>query len=152
MPRAECGFDNETDVSGTDLLALHGPTILIDVGYDSGYGPNATDWKPTEREAGLLALIDTGASLSCIDDEVAKQLKLPIIDVKKFGTPNGGSMHNIYAAQIAIPTLRLVQFGQFAGVRMAEGGQPHRALLGRNLLSGLTMYYDGQTGTVTLYR
>ena len=55
-----------------------------------------------------------------------------------------------YAAQIHFPELGSTLNGSFSGVLLADSGQPHIALLGRDLLRHFSMAYDGRTGRVTL--
>ena len=57
---------------------------------------------------------------------------------------------NVYLAQISIPELRVSVGGRFVGVHLAAGGQPYRALIGRDILKNFTMMYDGRAGVVTL--
>ena len=64
----------------------------------------------------------------------------------------GPSTHDVYLALVEIPALAFVQYGRFMGVHLAIGGQRHQALLGRTLLDGMVMIYDGAKGSVTLAR
>ena len=57
---------------------------------------------------------------------------------------------NYHLAQIYVPDLDHTIYGQFAGVHLAAGGQPHVALIGRTFLRDYTMTYEGRTGQVTL--
>ena len=56
----------------------------------------------------------------------------------------------MHLAQVHIPNLGIVIYGEFAGAHLTAGGQPHFALIGRNILRRLRMTYDGTTGSVTL--
>lgn len=82
MPKALCGFDNiPNGAKGSELLTSWGPTLLVDVGFDPNYStpPNSTSL-PIPGVKGIDALVDTGASISCIDNLLASQLSLPIAD------------------------------------------------------------------------
>ena len=74
---AECGF--HTEPNGSDLLGLHGPTILVDIGFDPAFQPG-NDAVPVAAITNMSALIDTGASQTFIDTGVATALGLPIVD------------------------------------------------------------------------
>jgi len=150
MARTKCGFDSGPAASGSDLLSLLGPTLLVDIGFDK-------DWRATGKTVpvkglqGVHALVDTGASESCIDALVATQVGLPVVDRRPIAGVGGKHMVNMYLAQIYVPTLAFTIFGAFAGVDLAAGGQEHRALIGRTFLRHFTMVYEGRSGTVTIH-
>src|SRR5205823_6239775 len=95
-------------------------------------------------------LVDTGASESCIDSLLAAQLNLPIVDRRPTSGAHGSLEVNMHLAQVRIPALNFTIYGAFAGVRLAVGGQTHRALIGRTFLQRFTMVYEGRTGAVTI--
>lgn len=98
------------------------------------------------------ALVDTGASESCIDSALANTLKLPVINQEDRSGAHGRYKLNIHLAQVYIPDLDWVIFGRFAGVHLHAGGQPHFALIGRTFLQDFKMIYEGETGTVIIER
>lgn len=57
---------------------------------------------------------------------------------------------DVYRAQTSIQELNLAVAGDFPGIPLAEGGQPYRALIGRDILKSFTMTYEGKTGVVSL--
>ncbi len=95
-------------------------------------------------------MIDTGASNTCIDDETAQSMDFQVIDV--------GSMHsashvrtpsNIYPLQIEIVGFRIsFQSPRTMGAALKEQGL--LMLLGRDLLQGCTLFYNGPAGEITL--
>ena len=144
MAEADCGFKSRPDV-----LVLHGPTIRIQIGFDLGYhvgDKRAPDLPPDMR----YALVDTGASESCIDSSLAIELDLPVVDRRSVSGSHGAQEVNFHLAQIYVPDLDHAIIGRFAGVHLAAGGQPHSALMGRTFLRNVTMIYEGRTGAVTL--
>lgn len=119
-------------------------------------GAQQTD-PPTPQHAlmqNVPALIDTGAYESCIDDALAKQLQLPLINQTQsvIGVHGSAGTLNVYLAYISIPILGIMQAGAFTGAIMNIPGQKtlHRALIGRTLLQGMLVVYDGRTGSVKL--
>ena len=165
MSVADCGFQPFTPagatspISGGHSLQVLGPTIHVEVGFSNELF--ATD--PAAVQAALQAvtgapvpvtlipaLVDTGAVESCIDEELAKSLNLPLIDRQSGAGVGGPDTFNFYLGHIRIPALSWVQYGRFMGARMSAGGQAHRVLLGRTLLSQMVLAYDGRTGSVTL--
>jgi hypothetical protein len=149
MPETLCGFNDTPSASGPDLLATWGPTLLVNIGFDKDWNDQKLT-VPALAIAGVSALVDTGASESCIDDLLATQLNLPIIDRRPMSGIGGSQEAKIYLAQIYIPSLAFTIYGAFAGVHLEAGGQVHKALIGRTFLSRFIMIYEGNTGTVTL--
>jgi hypothetical protein len=60
-------------------LNLRGPIIQVTVTIEQNTGKG----KPLPTPKSGLALIDTGAMVTCIDEEAAQELGLPVIDVGK---------------------------------------------------------------------
>lgn len=149
MREVNCGFNGGSGASGSDLLMTWGPTLQVNIGFDK-------DWKAETGavpKAGIVladALVDTGAGESCIDDLLATQLNLPVIDRRPVSGSAGQHEAKIYLAQIHVPTLNHTIYGAFAGVHLTAGGQVHKALIGRTFLVNFTMIYEGHTGRVIL--
>jgi hypothetical protein len=150
MPTVSCGFDDAPPgVSGCDLLTALGPTVLVDIGFDPNFVPGSGVF-PNLAVKGLPALVDTGAGESCIDNILAAQLSLSVIDRRLISGVHGAKLTNMYLAQVHIPALPFTIWGAFAGVDLIAGGSPHRALIGRTFLARFTMVYSGITGKVTI--
>jgi hypothetical protein len=73
---------------------------------------------------------------SCFGLAAQKQNEAGRLDLT--GAVRGGGLSQIFYS------------GVFAGVHLQEGGQLHRALIGRTFLRHYKMVYEGLTGTVTL--
>jgi hypothetical protein len=132
------------------LLVVLDPTLLVDIGFDPKYDPATPNARPITQLDGNHALVDTGASLSCIDNIVAATLHLPIVDRQTISGSGGAHEVNMYLAQMFVPELRTTYYGSFAGVDLAAGGQPHVVLIGRDMLQHVRLVYDGLTGQVTI--
>lgn len=143
MPKVECGF-----ASGLQLVHF-GPTLPVRIGFDANYRPGNKIILPEDE---YPALVDTGAVQSCIDSELASALQLPIVDRTNVAGALGKGPVNMHLAQIYIPALDSVTYGEFAGVHLNAGGQPHTALIGRTFLQHYSMNYNGTTGSVILSR
>ena len=152
MPEAKCGFNDGDGHKGRDLLVHYGPTLLVDIGFDPKYNPQNSPEPPTAAIQQVHAIIDTGATISCIDKTTAGQLQLPVVDRQNFGGIDGAYVAEMHAAQIHIPSLSYTIYGSFAGVDLIGGGQQHVALIGRTFLRNFRMIYDGTTGDVTISR
>jgi hypothetical protein len=124
--------------------------LLVDIGFDPSYSPSKPAISPDLALKSLRALVDTGATTSCIDSGLAMQCNLPIIDRQRVGGIGGVHDVNMHLAQIHVPLLNYTIYGSFAGVDLIAGGQAHYALMGRTFLQEFTMLYEGETGSVTL--
>ncbi len=149
MPEIKCGFNDTPQGKGSSLLTLYGPTLKVNIGFDPNFRPE-TGAIPVVGISDVDALVDTGATECCIDNQLAAILKLPIMDKRQISGIAGKHMTNMYLAQISVPSLKFNIYGAFAGVDLLAGGQIHKALIGRTFLQFFTMIYEGKTGTVTL--
>jgi predicted aspartyl protease len=143
------------------MLLRKGPTIQVEVGFETTLFADPAQAKTvaTAMASGTTtastfkvveALVDTGAFDSCIDEDLAIELQLPLIDRRKCGGVGGEHELNVYLGHIRIPSLSQMHWGRFIGARLKVGGQPHQALIGRAQLSGMILIYDGRTGSATL--
>jgi len=128
-----------------------GPTLAVDIGFDPNYNPAAIPYvTPTPGITGVNALVDTGAMVSCIDNLLAAQLDLPVVDRRPVSGIHGSRDANMYLAQIHVPSLGFTIYGEFVGVDLQAGGQVHSALIGRTFLRNFNMVYEGRSGSVTI--
>lgn len=153
MARTLCGFNDTPGVTGQDLLVGMGPTLFVRIGFDQTYDPvrDLSVRTPILPQQDLKALVDTGATESCIDGGLAMQLNLPIVDRRRVSGIHGAGEVNVHLAHVFIPSLAFTIYGPFCAVDLVAGGQAHHALIGRTFLKAFTMIYDGRTGTVTLH-
>lgn len=97
----------------------------------------------------VRGLIDTGASISTIDDSVAMQLGLTQTGSVELGGVGGSSQRPIYAAKFVVP-----EFGveldpiEVAGVSIPFADV--QILIGRDFLKQLRLDYKGSEGTFAL--
>lgn len=147
MLEVECGFP-QADHARASLVHI-GPTISVRIGFDVNFRVQPQS-RPDLPERTYPALIDTGATESCIDSELAALLELPIVDRAPMAGVDGSAQFNLHAAQITIPSLNFHIYGRFAGVHLRAGGQSHQALLGRTFLQRFKMAYNGTTGSVVI--
>jgi hypothetical protein len=167
MPIADCGFPPFTPVPdskppkfipGRDRLVALGPTVAVEIGFnadlfhsDPAVVQQAVKTTTAEPPSRLVAaLVDTGACDSCIDEELAKELQLPLIDYQDGCGIGGRETFNVYLGHVRITALGIIQYGRFMGVKLKAGNQPHQALLGRTILQGMLLMYDGRDGSVRL--
>src|ERR1039458_1287868 len=115
MPSAQCGFlAVPGGASGSDMLCAYGPTILVNIGFDSAYKAGKPSPPPVAGITGIRALVDSGATESDLDSVLAAQLNLPIIDKRTVGGIGGSQQVNVHLAQVHIPSLSFTIYGSFA--------------------------------------
>ena len=79
MPILECGFPQDPV-----KLVHYGPTLLVHVGFDEHFKPNSGA-SPNLPSDEILALVDTGATIGCIDTSLAIDLDLPLVGTRDWG-------------------------------------------------------------------
>jgi predicted aspartyl protease len=97
-----------------------------------------------------FALIDTGATTTCIDEDAAQQLQLPAIDVVTISSASHSStQQNVYPIQIGVVGLPItVNAPRSIGAPLK--GQGILVLIGRDVLQHCVLVYNGQAGSFTL--
>ena len=134
------------------MLAQRGPTLLVNIGLDPEYKYAESGSTVDSDIMQVSALVDTGATFSAIDDDLAQSLDLPLVDRQVFCLLNGKRELNAYLAHIVVPALSLFQHGIFYGLFLAEIDRPYQAVIGRTFLRGMMLVYDGGTGSVRIIR
>jgi hypothetical protein len=140
----------------SDLLYIDGPVIevlitaplpLVSYLADNDLPPYAV--------ASGMALIDTGAAVSVVDEGVMTSLGIPNIDEVSMQTAHGVAGLRRYNASVSFPGLHL----RHAPLILAPGGFIRTSttngpdvimLLGRDLLRRLTVTYDGPNSRMTV--
>ena len=134
------------------MLVQTGPILLVNIEDDPEYKYSENGSTFNSGITQVKALIDTGATFSCIDDDLAQSLDLPLVDRRMFCLLNGKRELNAYLAHIVVPALSLFQHGIFYGLSFDEIDRPYRAVIGRTFLRDMMLVYDGRTGSVRITR
>jgi predicted aspartyl protease len=97
-----------------------------------------------------LALIDTGASTTSIDEEAAKQLGLdPIGVVQVASASERSTSRKTYPVTIEVEGLPFpINASRAVGAELRSQG--FLVLLGRDALQYCALFYNGLTGQITL--
>ncbi|HEY5330686.1 MAG TPA: retropepsin-like aspartic protease [Acidobacteriaceae bacterium] len=111
---------------------------------------------PVPLNVEIRALIDTGASGTCIDPSVIEQLGIPATGSTLVCTPTTGTrpaMVSQYDISIVIPAGNQPAF-VFPNLAVMEskllGAIGYHALIGRDVLEHCIFHYNGSTGFFTL--
>ena len=148
MRKGQAGFKpGPNGETPADLLSVIGPTLLVDIGIRSR-APVGD--RPDLHAKSVWALIDTGAGGDCIDDELAQGIGLPITEEGWMSGVGGRHRAYVYTGRLYVPSLDRLLFQRFTGVKLGEGDQRHRVILGRSFLRRYRLAYDGPAGSVEL--
>src|SRR2546428_9824701 len=90
-------------------LQLRGPILQVSLTIEQNAGKGlVAQGKTVPAPKSGLALIDTGASNTCVDEQTAKDLGLPVIDVANMQSASHEKHEcNIYPVQIITPIVTL---------------------------------------------
>lgn len=135
MARAECGFEGRPDE-----LVQYGPTIVVRIGFSPEVSFDSGD-RASLPSTQFFALVDTGASESCIDSAVAMELGLPVVDREMVAGVHGAAPANVHLAHIYIPAMD-VWMDQWSVCRSASASW-RTAAFGSHRQGRSAAFYDG---------
>ena len=141
---------HEYDWGDPDGLAREGPWLAVEVSVPSALAEQiiGQQEQPPAPIPGR-ALMDTGASRTCIDEQVCQGLGISTTDTVLLQTAGGEASCSCYPVRLEFPG---TEYGPFeidaVGVDLAEAGCI--LLLGRDLLSSAKLVYNGLMGRVEL--
>jgi len=130
-------------------LQLRGPILQVSITIEQNAGKGlVAQGKTLPTPKSGLALIDTGASNTCVDEQAAKDLGLPVIDVANMQSASHEKHEcNIYPVQIITPIVTL-NAPRAMGAALAPQGL--LVLIGRDVLQNCNPFYNGPMGQFTL--
>ena len=133
-------------------IALHqrGPALQVNVTIEANAGKGlAAQGKTLPPPKVGLALIDTGATGTCIDEQAAQELGLPVIDVAMMTSATHKDQQcKVYPVQISIPGMLTLNSPRTIGAALAPQGL--LVLIGRDVLRNCCLFYNGPMGQITL--
>jgi predicted aspartyl protease len=138
-------------VPSVHLMQQRGPVLQVTVGISGLISTTLTQrGLPVPAPIAGWALIDTGASGTCIDDAIAQQLGLPAIDVVQMASASHAiTQQNLYPAVLEVQGTPIrIEVPRAMGATL--GPQGLIALIGRDLLMQCTLHYNGTIGQFTL--
>ena len=133
------------------VLLRQGPCVQVTVGLGQSIAKELLrQGKPLPKPVSGIALIDTGATSTCIDDAAARQLQLPVVNVVNVASASHPSTEqNVYPIQIEVIGLPIsIEAPNAIGAALAS--QELLALIGRDVLQYCALFYNGITGEITL--
>ncbi len=144
------------DPSGNQIPAFvalqqRGPVVQVSVSVEQNIARQllAQGIALPAPETGF-ALIDTGATSTCIDEAAAARLRLPAIDVVTVASASHAStQQNVHPIQIEVIGLPITISAPRA-IAAPLAAQGLLVLMGRDVLQHCTLFYNGPTGSFSL--
>ncbi|SRR5712692_5393847 len=151
------GLFSENDPGGGQrlspaVLAHFGPILQVSVSIPQALAALYTSQQiPLPSPITGTALIDTGASRSCVHSPIMSNLGVNPIGVITSLTAAGPAPQNLYPAHFTFPAIGFnIDFTSVIGSDLTGqiiNGQQLIALIGRDVLSLGTFIYNGSMGT-----
>ena len=132
-------------------LQLEGPKVAIEIAVPTVLAEFfVRSGLPVPAPRTGFALVDTGASITAVDEGIVASLCIQPIGQMKLSTPSRSMPAWLYAARLtcsgmAIPVLEVLDI-----VGCSLQPQGFIALLGRNFLRRVVLVYDGPAGFFTI--
>lgn len=137
-------------------LRLFGPIIPVQIALPQALAQYLISTNsPVPTPVSGMALIDTGASITSVDNTVFQSLNVQPVGVANVGGAHGAAQQSVFPASISFPGTQLtgLAFNQVIGcniIGQATGlNQPLIALVGRDLLQHFVLIYNGPIGSIT---
>ena len=140
-------------------ISNQGPTLIALIGVSSARSAALTAaGQQIPGNVQITALVDTGASNTCIDPSVLQRLVLTPTGRTSVNTPSTGNTAvevDQYDVSLIIPPATVHQIPLFVHtlpVICSElvASQGFHALIGRDILAQCVLFYNGSAGTFTL--
>ena len=145
----------KTKIHVPDFLAGAGPALQVEVNLPQPLIEFLSEQgKSIPAPSTGIALIDTGASMTCVDESVLAKLGINAVGLVSLGTAAGYVQRPLFPAKVTFPEPKLiVDLSRVVAVDLH--GQtimklPLIALVGRDILRMCQFIYDGSGGFFTL--
>lgn len=146
------GFDPSQAIDPSEFtkaptyMSARGPLILVDI-RSIAFPTGAPGVSTPVKSKTVVALIDTGASSTVVSPEAINEINPLQTGFRPIHTANESSDRPEYIGQIVLP------WGSTKIIKMIGCNLPVsvcHCLIGRDLMSNWTMYYDGLAGSLTI--
>jgi len=143
---------------GTNLSMNTGPHNLCTYGFNIPViVANTPDsGAPQPKSIMVIAHFDTGASVTCIDEKIVRELELVPVEVGIMQTAQGSATAKKYLVNISFPNTGLRDYTlnvsdsnlPYNGSATDMGPQNYGVLLGRDIMANWNIVWNGPTSTV----
>jgi hypothetical protein len=134
----------------TNELRQQGPLIQVTFTVPPAIGFELQKANKLIPSIPVVGLIDTGASCTCINKKIVDALGLLPFDVQTVFTANGPTEQLLYDIGIGLP-ISAPMFIPLQSPCADLDGQPFDALIGRDVLSMCTLFYNGSDNSFSLH-
>ena len=132
------------------LLAAIGPRIDVEVHVPDALAYLLTQQgKPVPNPVTGEALIDTGASITAVDDSIIQSLGVQPVGITQVHTPSGSAPQNKYPVKFVFPRTPLPPLVASQAIGSVLQSMGIVALIGRDSLNGVVFVYNGPAGIIT---
>lgn len=132
-------------------LSIGGPKLAVEIHVPTALASQlAQQGGPVPSPITGYALIDTGASISAVDDAVIKNLGVSPVGVTQVLTPSGTAQQNQYPVRFVFPGTPLPAIETTHAIGSVLQPQGILALIGRDVLAHFVFTYNGPGGFITL--
>lgn len=129
---------------GGDPLAENGAILEVAVGHPALVAERlVAEGRPVPPPRRIRALIDTGATISGMDNAVARELGLVQTGFVTLTGIGGTTEQPVYAASVSFPGVAAPAQDPVKIAGTSLGAQDFEMLMGRDLLRRLVMTYHG---------
>lgn len=133
------------------MLQKDGPRISIEISIPSfERREGAAIGLEYPPPFGITAVLDTGASLTVVNPEVASHCKLRPTGFANVASVEHFDRYKQHAAWIRFPGAALRDFDGIPVVACKISRQPYACLIGRDILRNWQLTYNGAAGTVLI--
>lgn len=147
-PAGQLGFSHN--------LRIFGPIIPVQIAVPHALAQHLTSTNaPVPPPINGMALIDTGASITSVDNSAFQNLGVQPVGVATVGGAHGPAQQPVFPASISFPGTQLMglAFNQVLGCNISGQATgtplPLIALVGRDLLAHFIFIYNGPMGSIT---
>jgi predicted aspartyl protease len=142
---------NKVKLEPKAALLMRGPVFQVTVGLAETVAQQLIQQgKAVPEPISGWALLDTGATSTCIDDTAAQKMTLPVIDRGYMSSASHNATQvNIYPTLISF-TGTPIKVNVLRAIGANLAGQDLIALLGRDMLQNFAIFYNGMMGQITL--
>ena len=148
--RAEVKDHEGNTIAAPTGLAQSGPLLPVTLMVSDSHRQMLVQrGEPAPNAINGFALVDTGASATCVDQETADGAGLPVIGKAVMHTASHAEHEApVYSGKLSIPNFGDVNLEFAMGANL--DGQNLIALIGRDLLQGAVLVYNGTDGAVSI--
>ncbi len=130
---------------------LEGPWLDVEVRVPKAFEDLLVKQrKPIPKPVSGRALIDTGASISAVDNSIITSLEVQPVGLIEVHTPSGSALQNQYPVRFGFPGSSLPELTVQQAIGSVLQAQGIIALIGRDALSSVILVYNGPSGIITL--